>query len=135
MNKKFTTVTNLLRSLEPSREFMVRSKQMILSTAQEPLRRLPFRLPVRLPEGVTIQTAFAFASVILVVLAGGVTYFNTSSGQLAQSFNDDTLMQEVRTASFEIQIAEAQYYDQSATAVALALEKISGEQDNEKTIE
>ena len=127
INQKFEKVISLLRSVEPDRDFVARSKRLILATAQEPRQRFSLSFL----EGVTVQTAFAYASIIMVMFVGGVTYLKSTPAHLSQSLNDDVLVQEVRSASFEIQIAEARYYDESADAVALALEKLAGEQNHE----
>ncbi|PIR87831.1 MAG: hypothetical protein COU10_02505 [Candidatus Harrisonbacteria bacterium CG10_big_fil_rev_8_21_14_0_10_45_28] len=122
-NKKFQNLIALIAKITPDSGFFARSKSEILSTPQS---ARGFSFPIRIFEGITPRTAFAFASIFLVVIISGASYLSSSSSQLASSLNDTALVKEATQATFEIQIAEAAYFDESADKVALALDKIAG---------
>ena len=126
-NKKFQNLIALIKKIEPSADFLHQSKMTIAVTLQEEkAKQKSIRfIPMRMVEGITLRSTFAFASIFLVAIVASTAYFTTTSNHLAKSLDDKALAQEATSLDFEIQIAEAAYFDQSARQVALALDKIS----------
>ena len=120
-----------LRRIEPSRDFMARSKQLITLARQEaapaPIRE---RVLSSIFEGFTFSVGIAMASLLLIVTIGSISYLTgTSGGEVASSFNNASLAQEADSIDFNLQIQEISYFDESAKQVALALDKISHDAD------
>lgn len=121
-NQKFQKVIKHLQRIEPNPEFLAKSKQIIFRAEQEPARP---KILWRMFEGINVRTAFAMASVVLVAVVSSAVYFSNSTSRLTSSLNDQAIAREATSMHFEIQIAEASYFDDSAEKVAMALDKIA----------
>lgn len=122
---------HLLRPLTriiPDGAYMKRSKELISFAGQEaPLKPLRVRFMSRIFESITITAGVALASLLLVIGLGSLSYLKTtpSGGQVATSFNNESLAMEATLSDFNMQIQAISYFDQSAKQVAMALDKIS----------
>ncbi len=117
--KHFTSIT-------PRAEFASRSLARITTTAQ-----MPATSPVwfmRVKESLTTGGALAMASLLLLIVLGGISYVAKQSGQVVAtaSLGDAALMREASQLTFNVQLKDAQYFDESASQVARALDRISG---------
>jgi len=128
-NKNFQNFINLLKKLEPDSSFLAHSKTAIISTDQA---TRVLRLPMRFFEGITVRTSFAFASIVIIAAIVSISIFASPTSRLAGSLDDSTLVVEATEANLQIEIAEAAYFDQSAQRVALALDKISGVEEEKE---
>ena len=126
-----------LRRIAPDSAYMTRSKELIAFSAQEaPVKSLRTRLMSRIFESMTLTAGVALASLLIVIALGSISYLGGSShsgGQVAASFNNDSLALEAQSADFSIQIQNISYFDESARQVALALDKIAESLSNVKT--
>lgn len=120
-----------LNRITPDSGYMANSKALISMRAQElPAQPLRMRFFSRMFESVTFTASLALASLLIFIAIGSLSYLTgTSNGQLASSFNNDSLAMEAKSIDFSMQIREISYFDESAKQVALALDKIS-EQSN-----
>jgi len=98
-----------LKKISPSAEFRLASLRLITAAPQEKPR--VFRINIK--EMVTLGTALVLASLMLVILLGG---FSDSSQSLAGR----------ESPRFDIQISQAQYFENEAVQrdVALRLQRI-----------
>ena len=115
-----------LTRIYPDSAYMKHSKELIAFSRQEvALKPLRVRLTSRIFESVTFTASVALASVLLVIGLGSLSSLGGANGQVAASFNNDSLALEAKSADFNIQIQAITYFDESAKQVSLALDKIS----------
>lgn len=112
-------------AVAPSAEFASRSREHILSLPQLPAQRHAL---ARLREAITSGTALALASFLLLAVLGGISYVTKQSAGVASSaLSDEALMREAAQLSFEVQLNDAEYFDESASQVVRALDRLSGD--------
>lgn len=112
-----------LKRVEPTSEFMARSKARIMLTKQEAPK---FKLRLNFFESLTFTGAIGLASILLLAGIGSLSYIASDSSNLADnSLNNAVLISEAESANFQLQIKEITYFDESAKQVALVLEKIA----------
>lgn len=123
-----------LSRITPDMAYMTRSKTMIALRSQEaPTEPLRVRFMSRIFESMTLTAGLALASLLVVIALGSISYINGSrSGQVAASFNNDSLALETKSADFNFQIQDIGYFDESAKQVTMALDKISKTTDEIK---
>ena len=124
MEDQIKHILSPLKALTPDEAFLARSRQFILTLPQD---FAPETSRNRFFEGVRFGVALTFAALLFIVALGGVSYLGTSSPSVANSLNTTTLSTEAQDAStdFLVQIKEANYFSDSASRVASALEEIS----------
>ncbi len=106
-------------------DFVPQSLARIISMPQEAARQT---LRERLWESVTTGSALALSSLLLVIVLGGISYLShRSAGTVAVSggLSDDQLVREASQFTFQVQIHEAQLFDESAQKVALILDTLT----------
>lgn len=110
------------QKLEPDKEFQKRSRALILNLPKP--KNSILRLGIF--ESLQFGVAISFATILLFVLVGGLTYFIARvSPTLMASFDEKDLLEEASGLDFRIQLGEAKYFDDSAQQIAAVLEKIS----------
>lgn len=125
IEKKLTTYFHRLAPITPRAEFVLRSRAEVTRAPQE-LRTHSWAF--RLREAVTSGSALALASFLLLVVLGGVSYVAKHNGPVANSaLNDASLAREAAQISFQVQIQDAEYFDESASQVVRALDRLSSE--------
>ena len=116
--KRFTTIT-------PRAEFVARSREAVTGFAQLP--RLQSNWIMRFKETLTTSGALALASFLLFAILGSISYVTKNTDQVATTaFNNDALVREATQLSFQVQLKDAEYFDESASQVVQALDRISG---------
>lgn len=99
--------------IKPDSGFVERSRVLILAI---PKKRVGFRFgPV-----------LAFASLVLFLILGGLSYLNSNKTSLT-SLDADNLLKEAADLDISINLKEAKYFDESAKEVAAVLERVSKE--------
>jgi len=111
------------QQIEPSASYMERSKGFILASAQLPMHEEV--LKTHFWSGMRLGVAVSLASLVLVALVGGFTYYENRA---VASLNEKALATEAiaAAAEFDLQISDADYYTESAARVSMALDEISG---------
>lgn len=124
IEQKLTAYFARYRTLMPRAEFMAQSRLRATQNVQEPAQRPVFG--ARFFESLTAGSALALASLLLIIVLGGVSYLAKRGGQVAAttSLSNDSLVREATGLTFKVQIKDAEYFDQSAEQVVQALDKI-----------
>lgn len=114
--KRFATIS-------PRADFVARSRGSITHLAQEPVASL---WRTRIIDTLTASGALALASFLLLAIVAGISYATRSSGVLMArtGLNDAALTRETTDLAFKVQIKDAEYFDESASQVARALDTI-----------
>ncbi len=116
------------RSIHPDAGFAARSLSKITAASQEsPVLHGSWVL--RLKETMTASSALALASFLLLIVVGSISYVAKQSGQMARlngaDFTDETLAREAAQLSFQVELQAAEYFDESASQVVRALDRLS----------
>lgn len=119
-------------AIKPSAEFASRSLAQITGTAQ-----LPVAAPtwiMRFKETLTTGGALALTSLLLLIVLGSISYVAKQGGRFAATnpLADDALVREASQLTFNVQLKDAQYFDESASQVARALDRLSGNNRSEQ---
>lgn len=111
------------QQIEPSASYMERSKGTILASAQDAIHEQV--LQTHFWSGMRLGIAISFASLVLVALVGGFSYYQH---QTVASLNEKALATEAVDAAqqLDLQISDAHYFTESASRVSMALDEISG---------
>src|SRR3989338_4632671 len=120
--KKFNT-------LEPNRGFKERSRSFILNSPQKgDLRAGAFRQFFNIAQ---FSAAFGLVAIFIFLILGGLSFINKKliSPSLLSGLDSQNLEKEVKNLDIQIQLSQAQYYEDSAEAVEVALKAASGELD------
>ncbi len=114
------------KAITPTADFAHRSLSQITCTVQLPAPTATWFM--RFKETLTTGSAMALASLLLLILVGGISYVAKQSGQFATniSIGNDTLSREASLVTFNVQLENAQYFDESASQVARTLDRLSG---------
>jgi hypothetical protein len=117
--KRFTAIT-------PRSEFVMRSRMQVTSSGQLPIAETWLS---RMKESLTTGSALALASLLLLIVLGSISYVSKQGGQMAttSSLSNDTLTREAAQLSFQVQLKDAEYFDESASQVVRALDSIANE--------
>jgi hypothetical protein len=114
--------------INPDADFASRSLSKITATAQESVS-MHGSWMLRLKETMTTSSALALASFLLLIVLGSVSYVAKQSGQMASlnkgAFTDDALAREAAQLSFQVELQAAEYFDESASQVVRALDRLS----------
>lgn len=127
IEQKLTQYFKQFSRISPRGEFVARSKATVATLPQESPVRAAWIF--RIKESLTTGSALALASFLLIALLGGISYVAKTSGQFASraSFNDGALAREAEQLTFQVELKEAQYFDESASQVVRALTKIAND--------
>lgn len=113
-----------LKVIEPNKEFQKQSRLLILSTPQN---LPPKSIFGRLSENLQYQTVSAVALFgILAVLTGLSLIQDTSNQSLSSNLDPEQLGAEAK--DIQIHLSQAQYYQESAEKIEVALKETSDEQ-------
>lgn len=123
MENEIAKILKQFQRIEPQNSYMERSKGMILASAQEAIHEEV--LQTHFWSGMRLGMAISFASLMLVALVGGFSYYQNKT---VASLNDKALAAEAVAVAkqFNLQISDAGYYTESAARVSMALDEISG---------
>lgn len=123
MEELIAKILKQFQRIEPQASYMERSKGAILVSAQEAAHEEV--LKTHFWSGMRLGMAISFASLMLVALVGGFSYYQHKT---VASLNEKALATESIAAAqqFSLQISDADYYTQSASRVSMALDEISG---------
>ena len=127
MEDQIIKILQSARTIKPDAEFERHSRAVILTL---PPHR---RLSTGILESLKFGTAIVFATMLIFILVGGLSYFKITniSPTLLTSFDEQSLQKEADGLDFSIQLGEVKYFDKSAEQVAKLLEEIS-QPKNEK---
>ncbi len=134
IDQKLTTYFSRYKTLTPRADFVSSSMAKILLTEQQqPINFNTFR--TRFLESITVGSALALASLMLLVVLGGISYLGQQSGVATvatispASKDADTvaLLQEASKLVSSVQIKEVDNFAESSEQVVSALDKLSKE--------
>ncbi|OGY64723.1 MAG: hypothetical protein A3I24_02545 [Candidatus Harrisonbacteria bacterium RIFCSPLOWO2_02_FULL_41_13b] len=129
MEDQIIKILQSAHKLEPDQAFKNRSRALILNLPKPKKSILRFGIF----ESLQFGAAIGFATILLFVLAGGLTYFIARvSPTLLASFDEKGLLEEASGLDFRIQLGEAKYFDDSAQQIAAVLEEISKQNKKDK---
>jgi len=123
IEQKLTTYFKRFNSITPRVEFISQSRARVSFSEQlSPVRSWQ----VKLVESLTTGSAVALASMLLLVVIGGASYVSKNTAQVASKsgLSDMALMDEAAQITFNVQLKDAEYFDESASQVVLALDRI-----------
>ncbi len=115
-----------LKRITPDSGYLAQSKASILQSTQDARTQLQPKFAFSFFERLNITGAVALGALVLLVV-GTAAFMGTPAGQLADvpSIASESLTREASEADFTLQISEAQYFDESAEQVAVALDQIA----------
>ena len=117
------------RGIQPDPGFIKRSRLALSVLPPQRISNPVRRGVMEAMESFKFATAITFASLMLFLIAGGVSYFKFKNALgILGSIQEQDLKDE---AAFSIQLGEAKYFEQSSEEVASALNKISEEKDRD----
>ena len=130
MENQLSKIFKEFKSIQPDPGFIKRSR---LALAVLPSQRSanPIRRGVmEALESFKFAAAITFASLMLFLIVGGVSYFKFKNAPgILGSIQEQDLISE---AEFSIKLGDVKYFEESAEQVAAALNKMSGEKDKEE---
>jgi len=114
-----------LKTIEPSKEFQKQSRLLVLSAPQNIVPRWNFLFSQQ------YKTVFAAALFSVFAVLTGISIVNKSpaSQSMASNFDQEKLNAEVKSLDINIQLSQAQYYQDSAEKIEVALNETSDEYD------
>ncbi len=118
-----------LKSIEPNKEFKERSRALILNSPQSGISIGIFN---RLLNSAQFSAAFSLAAIFIFLIIGGLSMLSQRilSPALLSSLDPENLTEEAASLDFQIQLSQAEYYEESAEKVEIALNETSGELKN-----
>lgn len=125
MEEKLVKILKAGRSIEPTQEFRLRSENSILASRQN---RTNFFATIKseLLENFKFSLALSLASILILVIFGSFSYWKSNSAQETANLNlnGQELLTEIQALDFQIQLGEAQYFNESALEIAALLKEI-----------
>lgn len=111
-----------LRNIVPDAAFLARSHDIISRTPQ--LKAVK----AHLWESFRYGLALSLGSILLIIGLGGFSYLklNKLSPFIIGGLNTKSLAAEAAKANFDLEIAQAQYFEDSSRAITVALNAVSG---------
>lgn len=130
IEQKLTTYFKRYASITPRADFLTRSRAEA-TTRPQVARAQTSHWLLRMKESATTGSALALASFLLLIIVGGVSYISKQGGQIVAtgSFNNAALEREATQISFQVQLKDAEYFDESASQVVRALDNIANESE------
>lgn len=114
-----------LKAIEPNKEYQERSRSLILNSPQTGLYP---RLAGQFLHTLQFSAAFGMAAIALFLIAGGAASVNRAlSPALLSGIDQDSINQEAQKIEFQLQFSQAEYYDNSAEKIEVALKETSDE--------
>lgn len=109
MEEQLIKFLKQLKLIEPSEEFIKRSRPTILSAPQ--LNRSIFSFKSNIFEGFRLAAALTLGSALLFVFLGGVSYLNMNNGTpgLLTDANEESLRAEEEKSDFQIELSQVNY--------------------------
>ena len=125
MEDKIIKTLKALRAIEPSEDFVKRSRGLILASPRENHHLAGFKF--RIWESFRFAGALAMASFLIFAIFGGLAYFNIKNlgPMILTSFNEGNLLTEANSLDFQIRLNEVNYYEESAKQVTALLDEVS----------
>ncbi len=108
-----------LQRIEPDADFLARSKKIILTASPKP--EYIFQLRHAATHFFKVSFALGLMAVMLLVISGR---FAPAPASLIASLNSKQLVRESTKYDFNLQLAEAQYYQEVDKQINLALNEI-----------
>ncbi len=117
-----------LKAIEPNKEYQERSRSLILSSPQTSLYP---RLAGQFLHALQFSAAFGMAAIIIFLVSGGAESINRAlSPSFLSGLDPDSINQEAQTLEFQLQFSQAEYYENSAEKIEVALQETSDELKN-----
>lgn len=114
-----------LRSIKPDSDFLLRSKNIILSQPKRP----SYVFHVKNEFFNILKFSFAVGLTAVMFLSLGGKLF-PKNNMFVASLNNKNLVKESLKADINIQLAEAKYYKETTAQVTLALNEIIKDENN-----
>jgi hypothetical protein len=118
-----------LKNIEPSQDYKERSRSLILSSPQGSLYP---KILGQLTNTFQFGAAFGMAAVFIFLILGGLSVLNKKvlSPTLLSGVSQENISLELEKIDFQIQLSQAEYYEDSAAKIEVALNKTSQELEN-----
>lgn len=115
-----------LKTIEPGQDYKERSRALILSSPQGSLYPQIFK---QLTNTFQFGAAFSLAAVFIFLILGGLSVLNKKvlSPSLLAGVNQENITLELEKIDFQIQLSQAEYYENSAEKIEVALRETSDE--------
>lgn len=129
IEQKLTTYFSKYKQLSPRAEFLASSKSRIAASSQF----IPaFSWRKRVMESLTAGGALALASLMLVVVLGGLSYASRQAGVVAtggtRNAEAEILLKEASALTSAVHIGEVEQFNESSEQVVMALNQIAQEE-------
>ena len=129
--EKILTVLKEGCSVQPGEEFKERSRATILAAHQTPSMFHTFRR--ELIEHLTFSMALGMASITLLIIFGGFSYWDTLFPGASPSLSSQELTREAENLDFKIELKEAKYLNTSAQQIGALLNEIDEDSTQTQT--
>lgn len=108
-----------LKNIQPDADFVLRTR--MTATALPQFKK---NIWLHIRQSIYYSLALGLSALLLVTLIGRMSYIHLfdSSPMIIGSLQTKALMSEADLTNFEIQLADAQYFEDTANAVATALQ-------------
>ncbi len=115
-----------LKTIEPEQGYKERSRALILSSPQGSFYP---RILQQLANTFQFGAAFSMAAVFIFLILGGLSVLNKRvlSPTLLSGVNQENITMELEKIDFQIQLSQAEYYENSAEKIEVALSETSDE--------
>jgi hypothetical protein len=114
-----------LKAIEPNNEYRERSRSLILNSPQTGFYP---RLAGQFLHGLQFSAAFGLAALVLFLATGGAASVNrTLSPTLLSGVDPESINQEAEKIEFQLQFSQAEYYENAAEKIEVALRETSDE--------
>ena len=126
MNESFKQLIESARRIEPDAAFRARTLGLITTHGQSAMGEFG--------RGFWQDIAFSAALVAagIFIMLAGILYSYVNTNTLARrSLSEEEVLKEAQSLEFTIELGEAVYFEDSADAVAAALDQISGSKKRE----
>lgn len=118
---EFNQYIESLKRIEPDAGFRARTRNLIMASGQ---RNAIKEFGRGFWQDIAFGTALVAGSILLMLVGVMYSYVNTNT-LARKSFNEEDVLKEAQSLEFAIELGEAVYFENSADAVAAALEQIS----------
>jgi hypothetical protein len=112
-----------LRAIEPSNDFIHRSKSVILNTPKT--NHHLSTLKMGFWESLKFGAALSLASILIFVIVGGASYVKNLAPTVLTGLEDNNLLSEASAVDFQIKLSEIKYYEEAAKEVTALLNEVS----------
>ncbi|MDD5547801.1 MAG: hypothetical protein PHN74_02830 [Candidatus Pacebacteria bacterium] len=119
--EKIIEILTKLKLIEPDENFKRRSIAVILNAPQSTISAVSRSFF----DSIKFGAALALASLLLVVVFGGISILKTLAPSALTSLNTDVLDKELKSTDIQITLSEINYYSDSINKVAMVLDETS----------